>query len=103
MQGTYHLSPKKPCTNPPQALKRFHQEGTARRAKAKGTAYMDLLARIARMDAIDQAIVDVKRAMDPLTEAGGHAYDRWYALNVQLGALIAEKNRLGRGEIYHYV
>jgi hypothetical protein len=60
---------------------------------------MKLLERIARMDAIDQSIVDVRRAMAPLTEAGGPAYDRWYALNVQLGALIDEKKRLGRSEV----
>lgn len=63
---------------------------------------MTLLERIARMDAIDQAIVDVKRQMATLTEAGGPTYDRWYALDVQLRALISEKRRLGQAETSYY-
>jgi hypothetical protein len=34
------FSPKKPCTNPTEGLKRFHQDGTARRAKTKGKLKM---------------------------------------------------------------
>jgi len=41
MLGTYHLSHKKPCANPAEALKRFRQDGTARRAKAKGKPKMN--------------------------------------------------------------